>query len=429
MVVEKERDKNLYMEARDGDHLCTPFQCDGCHFRNIMGRDPLEEKAEDTKILSSIRRASLDAFWSRDRSTVDKMLQEARRALRICHSLQLPYSGPFTSMGPYPLEDSFGMTEAILLLERSTDPGKHADTIQFGTMRKMRSMFSNIHNASSRGQEGMVMAKDSKKMTVTKCKTHGEFFERFVRGAHKRMGDIVKPDRALSLPVLHAILEIVEREWETAANEEKGQLAIEAAFYLIAFCGGLRGEEVPLTDITGISKWWNEGEVANVPAHVTVALLGRVKGETGEKYHLMPLAGETKSGLKPRLWIGRAIAALAKEGITRGPLFRTKAGQPIRAGAMEMQFFTRLETVQMLRPDLIPEQVDVCDVYGVSRSFRRGSTTEAGNRGVPANIIEMNNRWRRAERAGTSQASMGMREHYTDVRLSLPQLLRYSLAL
>ena len=266
-------------------------------------------------------------------------------------------------------------------------------------------------------------------MTVSTGKTNGEFFERFIRGAHKRMGDVVKPDRALSLPVLHAIMESLEREWEFATEEEKESLALEGSFYLISFCGGLRGEEVPLCDITGITKWWAEGEMPNVETHVTVALLGRFKGETGENNHLLPLASETSSGLKPRLWIGRAISALARRGITRGPLFRTEKGQPIRAGAMEARFFQRLEYVQETRPDLISQQVDVGEEYGVSRSFRRGSTTEAGNRGVPASTIEMNNRWRKAERSGASQSSLGMREHYTDVRLALPQLLRYSKAL
>jgi len=58
VVVVKDKDANRYMEARDGDHLCTSFQCDLCHFRNIMGRDPLDEKAEDTKIVASIRRVN-----------------------------------------------------------------------------------------------------------------------------------------------------------------------------------------------------------------------------------------------------------------------------------------------------------------------------------------------------------------------------------
>jgi hypothetical protein len=44
------------------------------------------------------------------------------------------------------------------------------------------------------GQQAMVMAKDTRKLVVTKCPTYGEFFERFVKGMHKRIGEIVKPD-------------------------------------------------------------------------------------------------------------------------------------------------------------------------------------------------------------------------------------------
>jgi hypothetical protein len=77
-----------------------------------MGRSPIEEKAKDTKFPASIQRANLDAYWARERGTVDKNLQEVYRALRICHSLHLPRSAPFSSIGPYPIEDTFSMMEA-----------------------------------------------------------------------------------------------------------------------------------------------------------------------------------------------------------------------------------------------------------------------------------------------------------------------------
>lgn len=95
-------------------------------------------------------------------------------------------------------------------------------------------------------------------------------------------------------------------------------------------------------------------------------------------------------------------------------MFRTATGDPIRFGIMEAKFIERLEMVQMARPDLLSDQIEVAEVYGVRRSFRRGSTTEAGKRGVPPEIIDSNNRWRRVEKAGTRQASMAMQEHYTD---------------
>lgn len=103
LVVEKEGDKDRFIVGRDGDHLMCPFQCDECHFLNMMARRPIEDKAEDIRLMGVIRRAYLDAFWSRKPLTVSKNLQEARRSIRIRESLGLPKCKPFGPMGPFPL--------------------------------------------------------------------------------------------------------------------------------------------------------------------------------------------------------------------------------------------------------------------------------------------------------------------------------------
>jgi hypothetical protein len=75
------------MEARDGDSLVTPFQCDHCHFVNVMGREPVEGLASDLRVLKCIRRVNLDAFWSREPGTVRSVLEEALRGLSIASQL------------------------------------------------------------------------------------------------------------------------------------------------------------------------------------------------------------------------------------------------------------------------------------------------------------------------------------------------------
>ena len=164
-----------------------------------------------------------------------------------------------------------------------------------------------------------MLAKETRKMAVTECVTFGEFFERFVRGVHRRMGDIVKPDRAISLILVHELMRQLEFDWAEASPGEKCNIALEGAFYMISFCGGLRGEEVPLTNVAGLRKWWSAGLDEGVAPHVTIALIGRFKNEVGEKYHLKPLAATTRSGLQPRLWIGRAISELELKGVVSGP--------------------------------------------------------------------------------------------------------------
>jgi hypothetical protein len=183
-----------------------------------------------------------------------------------------------------------------------------------------------------------------------------------------------------------------------------------------------------LADLYGISKHWQAGEEHQLK-HVVVALLGRFKGETGECYHLMPIVDVTNRGLEPRKWIGRLIDIYHANGIRHGPLFRDSLGQRARAGNFEERFFDRLESVKGRKPHLMISTEDIREEYGVFRSFRRGATSEAVNEGVSGDAIDANNRWRRMNQAGASRPTLTMREHYTDIRLTLKNRLQFSQAL
>jgi len=318
------------------------------------------------------------------------------------------------------------MGAAVIMLQQSLAPGKYDKCMQFASVRKFRSAFSNVYHVTAEGQEAMVLAKDVRKMTVTKCPTYGEFFERFMRGMHKRMGEITRPDRAISFDIMLELQRMLEMEWLNHDNDLA--VAMEASFYLVAFCCALRGEEVPLADLHGTLKYWEEGEVGNIK-HVVIPLLGRFKGETGESYHLLCAAAVTDHGLEPRKWIGRLIQLLQNSGVRNGPLFRSPQGQRLRANHFEPNFISRLEYIQEMKSELIVSNVDVGEEYGVSRSFRRGATSEAVNNGVKPDVIDANNRWRKMNQAGASRPALNMREHYTDVRLTLKHRLIFSQAL
>jgi hypothetical protein len=115
-----------FLVARQSDYLMAPFQCDLCHFRNVLGRNPDLCKPEDREILEYIRRATLDAFWARETSTVRNNAANARRILRTIGRLGLPPLLP--PMGRFPLRDDMGMGGAIVVLDRSLDSGKR-DTL------------------------------------------------------------------------------------------------------------------------------------------------------------------------------------------------------------------------------------------------------------------------------------------------------------
>ncbi len=277
--IEDEEDKNRFMLGRNGDNLVTPFQCDQCHFHNLMKRDPVPGVAQDVRLLKLIRRASLDALWSREPTTISSTLLSNCHGARIAKSLGFG-DQLYRPMGPFPLEDTFGMGAALVMLQMSLQPGRYDKHVQFGTVQKFRSAYSNVYHASVEGLGATVLAKDTRKLTVTKCPTYGEFFERFMRGLHKRMGEIVRPDRALGLDLLKEIMSQLEQEWERPLSD-KLQLAKEGAFYLIAYCCALRGEEIPMSDLFEIRKHWTESGRHEQP-HVVVVILGGSKAKQGK---------------------------------------------------------------------------------------------------------------------------------------------------
>ena len=242
------------------------------------------------------------------------------------------------------------------------------------------------------------------------------------------MGDEVNSDYALSLDVLHELLRRLERDWTTATSlQRKWEVARFANFLIIGYCNGLRGEEIVKAELGAMRKYFAQGRAHPVFPHVVVPLMGRFKGETGELFHLMVMAFDTQSGIPCGTWVERLLQVTEEQGRTGGGyVFVEKNGRPSKCGDFEGEFIKRLVEVRDSRPDLFEVGINIGEAYGVSRSLRRGSTTEAGNRGCPPHIIEMNNRWRKIERARGRAGAFRMIEKYTEIRLALKNLWMYS---
>jgi hypothetical protein len=317
----------------------------------------------------------------------------------------------------------------------SIKPGHHSDYLQFDTIRQFRTAFANVHRASATASGRVSVWVDDKGLTKRESTvvTHSEWFERFIIGCQKRMGGIFKPDLALTSAVMVCYLEIVEHKASEATNDVDLHKWISlGAYSALCFCGSLRGNEGFQLDLYGLRRYLQEGNQPNDPrAHVVAPLLGRFKNELGERYHLILLAPITQSGIQMRKWMEKLVEVRFQEGRTRGPAFCEADGKVSYSSIFEPWFHEVLIEVQARRPDLIPSSVDVAEDYGVGRSFRRGSDSEAVARGVDSNDIDAMNRWRVVERAkGRRPNFSSMREHYADVRImALDRSLRYSSAL
>ena len=109
--------------------------------KNLKGLDPGKGDA-DIRFLRTIRRASLDDFWAREPSTVEATRRDSKNIVEISQSLGLDDTLP--KMGLFALKDTQGVGIAVCILIRSLDKGRQQSTLQYESVRKLRSTYSNV---------------------------------------------------------------------------------------------------------------------------------------------------------------------------------------------------------------------------------------------------------------------------------------------
>jgi hypothetical protein len=98
-----------------------------------------------------------------------------------------------------------------------------------------------------------------------------------------------------------------------------------------------------------------------------------------------------------------------------------------RTADFEDEFINLLEGLKTFRPGLFEPGIDVAEAYSsLFRSLRQGSNMEAVTNKVEPEIIDMNNRWRKFERARGRMPSLSMQQHYTQMQGVLMTLYEYS---
>mmetsp|Transcript_9798 Transcript_9798/g.14169 ORF Transcript_9798/g.14169 Transcript_9798/m.14169 type:complete len:206 (-) Transcript_9798:1096-1713(-) len=189
----------------------TSFQCDLCVFRNLTGRNPIEHSPRDRLLQCCIRRCNLDALWGRERATVDANRRGVHKLLELWKKVGIIPNLP--RLGPYPVEDKLGYSVAIAMLLKSLEEGKYASYQQFEVIRSLRSSFSNLYLASMEGAYCQrLVGRDTTKLFLTESPTQSIFFERFATGCKRRMGQEVRQDLAISLEVMHALMQELEKD-------------------------------------------------------------------------------------------------------------------------------------------------------------------------------------------------------------------------
>jgi hypothetical protein len=261
-------------------------------------------------------------------------------------------------------------------------------------------------------------------------------FMKFIRGLESRMGKLVRSNLALDHRILLVMASHYEEELSGVHIDywRKRHIIVTFSYFMVCFGASLRGNEGLYLEGSSLCDLVLCGNSAldrsTGLGHVSLPLLGRFKNELGEAKHVAVVVNTSSSGLEYRKWVERLVWILMREGREHvaGPAFCRMDGSMIRSYELDAEFHKALRKVRDCRPDLIPEGLDIEQVYGTYRSLRRGSNTRATEQGVGKVCIDLINRWRKFENKRGGKPSMSMREHYLEIKLILRRILAYSLA-
>lgn len=406
-------------------------------FRNKEKRNPTVAYG-DKLALCCIRSANLAALWSRERTTVLNNLRLVRRAVEL--NVALNQEGMFPNLGPMPLEDIWGHGVAIMMLMASRAKGRyHEDHLQFDTIRKFRSIYHNIWDASVAGSAFNISTGRNKRgesVLLTRCPTESEWYKRFDKGLRKRMGQDIRSQLGFSINVMLVMQSKLKELWEGLPDGEYKDDVLGAwAYAEIEYCNALRGCEGFQADLGGLRKHIDRGRLHPTLPHVVTPLLGRFKGEDGERYHLLVMPEITSSGLRPREPLDLLLTRREAQGFFHGPLFSDQLGKQVAPGKYEAIILGVLKEHQELEAQTVGdaeklfEGVDIEEKYGIYRSFKRGAITRAQEAGVSQPDVEFMGRWRTVEQAAGRRPCRSIREHYTEISQLLRSRLRFGKAL
>ena len=170
---EEERQRRLG-QGVDGAHMCTPFQCEVCWFRNLEGKEV--QPGRDDIYLACIRRSNLDAMLGKSPLTIENHARESRAAVKNAELINKTPS--YHQRGPFPLSDNVGMGLAIdMQLKSITAKGRIKEHVQFATLRRLRSTYTKNWESSPRGvSEGSAFSRGTGRVRPTSCPSQSEGF-------------------------------------------------------------------------------------------------------------------------------------------------------------------------------------------------------------------------------------------------------------
>ena len=428
----KAPDPSQFMEARDGDHLLNPFVCHICLFRFVRGVDADDRFESDRLLVGVLKRAVLDVFWSRARSTVKTNRLAVERCLKELSVLGL--GGPFYDPGPTPGYDFCGVELASAVLMDSRRRGRYSETHkQWDSIRNVRSTVSNFEKTASQSPLSNLALMDYEKGSVRRFhfgESSSHWFNRFTLGCQARMGSDVRQNQALSTSLWVKVLNLCKARIFSAESVEQGERWIMAGAYLaFTYVLSLRGPEGFMFEI-GLLRQYDE--LRN--GLIWLPIMGKLKGMTGVDTHCLRSVPVTDSGINIAGWKTMLLKIHEKVGRVEGPAICDSAGFLLTSAAMNEMFWEALEELfesehRGLFPMPIQSLEDIRERVQIDRTPRRSSNSRATSKKVSSDDRDVVNRWSKKERAKGKNHAEKMSLWYADQELLDECFGRYTQAM
>jgi hypothetical protein len=256
------------------------------------------------------------------------------------------------------------------------------------------------------------------------------WFYRFVEGARIRMGQDWQPNKAISIELLLLVLEAAELKIQEAVSVgDKNRWLVFHTYVVVCYTCSLRGCEGFLLDLSGLNRKFKAGG----DKYVVIALLGQIKGESGDRAHLLPCVPVTSSGIEVKASLERLIEYKHSQGFVNGPAISDTAGRVLTHRSMNDLLLDILEELfdshKELFPASIPDKETLRMRIQVYRTLQRTSDTRALEMKVGRNDIDVVNRWKTLEQADGNRPHRPMRQHYAELELLIGPFLRYTKAM
>jgi hypothetical protein len=427
-----QKPKAEFEHARDGDHLMVPFECDICIFQKLRNQEgPDINVYKDRLLMACIRRANLDAFWSRATSTVTANRDRARMALELSESVGL--TSPYEHTVPLPNFGHCGYEIAIQMLLDSRRPGKHSkEYMQWDTIRKIRTTYSNHSRASPQANLSTTALGDERgraqRMVSDKCSSY--WFSKFFSGCKRGMGQDWRPNKAMGILLIQAVVKVVaEKIGVSQIEKTRHDWIVFGTYFVVSYVLSLRGVEGLLRDLKGITDNIHKGD----DTYFIIALLGKVKGEHHHRCHLLPCCAKTSSDINVKDWVLLRLHEKGRLGFRDGPAISDIQGKAQKCGQLDEQFIEVLEEIYEMNNVLFPPSIstkdEIASSYSVFRSPRRSSDTRALENNVSSTDIGLVNRWHLMEKSQGGKSSLPMYQHYAQIELLVEPFKRYTRAM